>query len=99
MPTTTPAAWLEIMAASNGVAPAHWWAKGKGAAMEFGPAAQPLTAIREDIVFVSGLYNHLAFINTSPHMGRMAKSAGACPSARSTILLAWERRPYWPMAK
>ena len=28
---------------SNGVEPAHWWAKGGGASMEFGPAAKPLT--------------------------------------------------------
>ena len=40
--------------------------------MEFGPAAQPLTPIREDIVFIKGLYNHQAFVNPSPHMGRMA---------------------------
>src|SRR5437660_12477455 len=57
---------------SNGVSPANWWAKGRGAAMELGPAAKPLDPIREDIVFVQGLYNHLAFINPSPHMGRMA---------------------------
>src|ERR1051325_7738885 len=57
---------------SNGVYPAHWWAKGRGAAIEFVPAAQPLMPIREDLVFVHGLYNHQAFINPSPHMGRMA---------------------------
>jgi hypothetical protein len=57
---------------SNGIKPAHWWAKGSGASMEFGPSAQPLTAIREDLVFLKGLYNHQAFINPSPHMGRMA---------------------------
>ena len=28
--------------------------------MEFGPAAQPLTRIREDLVFVRGLYNEKA---------------------------------------
>jgi Protein of unknown function (DUF1552) len=57
---------------SNGIKPAHWWAKGSGASMEFGPSAQPLTAIREDLVFVKGLYNQKAFENPSPHMGRMA---------------------------
>src|SRR5712692_3387783 len=64
---------------SNGVAPAHWWAKGRGAAMELGPAAQPLAPIREDMVFVQGLYNHLAFINPSPHMGRMANMLSGAP--------------------
>src|SRR5437763_6893393 len=55
---------------SNGVAPKDWWAKGRGAAMEFGPAALPLARIREDIVLIKGLYNHQAFVNPSPHMGR-----------------------------
>jgi hypothetical protein len=57
---------------SNGVDPKNWWAKGAGAAMEFGPAAAPLAPIREDIVLIKGLYNHQAFTNPSPHMGRMA---------------------------
>jgi len=57
---------------SNGVDPKNWWAKGRGAAMELGPAAQPLAPIREDMVFIKGLYNHQAFVNPSPHMGRMA---------------------------
>src|SRR3954452_21801410 len=57
---------------SNGVDPKKWSAKGRGPAMEFGAAAQPLTPIREDIVFIKGLYNHQAFVNPSPHMGRMA---------------------------
>ena len=46
---------------SNGVEPAKWWAKGSGAAMEFGQAAQPLASIREDIVFLRGLYHQKAF--------------------------------------
>jgi Protein of unknown function (DUF1552) len=64
---------------SNGVEPIHWWAKGSGASMEFGPAAQPLTPYREDLVFVRGLYNHQAFINPSPHMGRMANMLSGAP--------------------
>ncbi|MGH9835469.1 MAG: DUF1552 domain-containing protein, partial [Blastocatellia bacterium] len=45
---------------SNGVEPAHWWAKGQGASIkigEFGRAAEPLAPIREDIVFLRGLYH------------------------------------------
>ena len=57
---------------SNGVKPAHWWAKGAGASMEFGQGAQPLAPIRQDLVFVRGLYNQKALANPSPHMGRMA---------------------------
>ncbi|MCU1260987.1 MAG: hypothetical protein JWO80_3872 [Bryobacterales bacterium] len=57
---------------SNGVETVDWTAKGAGASMEFGRAAAPLAPIREDIVFVKGLYNHQAFIATSPHLGKMA---------------------------
>src|SRR5688572_23601683 len=61
---------------SNGVEPAHWWAKGKGAGMEFGPAAQPLTPVREDLVFIRGLYHQKALVSTSPHLGRMNMLSG-----------------------
>jgi hypothetical protein len=57
---------------SNGVETVDWWAKGSGAAMEFGRAAAPLKPIAEDLVFVKGLYNHAAFTATSPHQGKMA---------------------------
>jgi hypothetical protein len=67
---------------SNGIDPKRWSAKGEGAAMEFGESGAPLTAIREDIVFLKGLYNHQAFTNPSPHMGRMANMlSGARVSA------------------
>lgn len=62
---------------SNGVEPAHWWAKGEGASMEFGPAAQPLAPIREDLIFLRGLYHQKAFSSTSPHLGRMNLLSGA----------------------
>jgi hypothetical protein len=65
---------------SNGVEPAHWWAKGQGAAMEFGRAAEPLAPIREDIVFLRGLYHQKAFVSTSPHLGRMNLLSGATVS-------------------
>jgi hypothetical protein len=57
---------------SNGVETVDWWAKGAGADMEFGRAAAPLKPIAEDLVFVKGLYNHQAYIATSPHQGKMA---------------------------
>ena len=65
---------------SNGVEPIHWWAKGSGAAMEFGKAAEPLASIREDIVFLRGLYHPKAFVSTSPHLGRMNLLSGATVS-------------------
>lgn len=64
---------------SNGIKPANWWAKGGGASMELGPSAAPLSAIREDIVFIKGLYNHQAYVNPSPHMGRMANMLSGAP--------------------
>ena len=57
---------------SNGIKPAHWWAKGSGASMEFGQSAAPLAAHAEDIVFLRGLFNEQAYKNTSPHQGRNA---------------------------
>jgi len=64
---------------SNGVEPIHWWAKGAGANMELGQAALPLKPHAEDLLFVRGLYNHQAFINPSPHMGRMANMLSGAP--------------------
>ncbi len=49
--------------------------------MEFGPAALPLDAHREDLVFIRGLYNHQAvYSSTSPHLGRMNMLSGATVS-------------------
>src|ERR1700722_9232498 len=57
---------------SNGIKPAHWWAKGSGSAMEFGQSAAPLQENAQDIVFIKGLFNEQAYKNTSPHQGRNA---------------------------
>jgi hypothetical protein len=65
---------------SNGVEPAHWWAKGQGKDMEFGRGAQPLAPIREDLIFLRGLYHQKAFVSTSPHLGRMNLLSGAVVS-------------------
>jgi hypothetical protein len=62
---------------SNGVEPIHWWAKGAGANMTFGKAAEPLSAIREDLTFIRGLYHQSAFVSKSPHLGRMNLLSGA----------------------
>ena len=39
--------------------------------MEFGPAAEPLAAIREDLNFINGLFNQTRWSSPSPHLGRM----------------------------
>jgi hypothetical protein len=56
---------------SNGVEPVHWWARGKGSAMEIGPGLEPLQSWREDIVFLKGLFNEQSVKNSSAHLGRM----------------------------
>jgi hypothetical protein len=56
---------------SNGVEPAHWWAKRDGTTMRLGPGLAPLNTYRDDIVFLRGLYNQKAVDNHSAHLGRM----------------------------
>jgi hypothetical protein len=56
---------------SNGVEPAHWWARGAGAAMEIGPGLEPMRPFREDMVFLKGLFNEQAVRHKSAHLGRM----------------------------
>ncbi len=41
----------------DGISPPHWWAKGKGAAMELGPSLEPLAPFKEKINVVNGLFN------------------------------------------
>jgi hypothetical protein len=74
---TKPPLRLGIIYFSNGVEPAHWWAKGSGASMELGPGLQPMLPHREDMVFIRGLFNQSAFVSTSPHLGRMNLLSGA----------------------
>ena len=75
--TNKPPVRFALVYFSNGVEPIHWWAKGQGAQMELGPAAQPMMPYREDINFLRGLYNQQAFISTSPHLGRMPNMLSA----------------------
>jgi len=56
---------------SNGVEPAHWWAKGRGSDMRLGPAMEPLAPYREDLVVIDGVFNAQAVANPSAHLGRM----------------------------
>ncbi len=57
---------------SNGVEPAHWWARPSGDQVELGPGLEPLTDKASEIVFIKGLFNEQAALHPSPHMGRMA---------------------------
>ena len=55
---------------SNGVEPEHWWARGSGTAMEIGPGLQPIEPLREEIIFLRGLFNEQAVRHKSAHLGR-----------------------------
>lgn len=57
---------------SNGVEPAHWWAKQTAGSLQLGPCLAPLASQASDIVFLKGLFNEQAALHPSPHMGRMA---------------------------
>jgi hypothetical protein len=47
--------------------------------MEFGPAGAPLNGYGEALNFIKGLFNHAAFINTSPHLGRCPNMLSGAP--------------------
>ncbi|MEO5821075.1 MAG: DUF1552 domain-containing protein, partial [Vicinamibacteraceae bacterium] len=79
---------MGIVFFSNGVEPAHWWAKGSGATMELGPGLAPMLPHREDMVFIKGLYNQSAFVSTSPHLGRMNLLSGAPISLDPNVIRA-----------
>jgi Protein of unknown function (DUF1552) len=55
---------------SNGVEPEHWWARGSGASMEIGPGLAPMHPLREEMVFLRGLFNEQAVKHKSAHLGR-----------------------------
>lgn len=82
----TPPVRLGIVYFSNGVEPAHWWAKGSGGAMELGPGVMPMMPHREDMVFVQGLYSQSALSSTSPHLGRMNLLSGAPVSLDPAVI-------------
>lgn len=68
---TKPPVRFACLYFSNGVEPAHWWAKGSGASMEIGPGLAPMQPFREDIVFLRGLFNEQAVLHKSAHLGRV----------------------------
>jgi hypothetical protein len=55
---------------SNGVEPAHWWAKHTEDGMEIGPSLAPMKPFTEDFTFIRGLFNQNAAEHKSAHLGR-----------------------------
>jgi hypothetical protein len=56
---------------SNGVEPAHWWARPSGPTMELGAGLEPMLPYRDEMIFLKGLFNEQAVRHTSAHLGRM----------------------------
>jgi hypothetical protein len=83
---STPPLRFGVVYFSNGVEPIHWWAKGSGATMELGQAALPMMPLREDMVFIQGLFNSSAATSTSPHLGRMNVLSGAPVSLDPSVI-------------
>jgi hypothetical protein len=78
-PANKPPVRFATLYFSNGVEPIHWWAKGSGASMEVGPGLTPILPVREDVTFIRGLFNHNAFVSTSPHLGRAPNLLSGAP--------------------
>jgi hypothetical protein len=55
---------------SNGVEPAHWWAKQTPDGMDIGPSLSPMKPFTEDFTFIRGLFNQKAVEHDSAHQGR-----------------------------
>lgn len=51
---------VAVLFAGNGFHSKEWWAKGEGKNMELGKVLEPLTDLREKMLFIRGLYNEQA---------------------------------------
>ena len=52
-----PPVRLGVLFAGNGFHSKEWWAKGEGKELQLGKVLEPLSGLREKMVFVQGLYN------------------------------------------
>ena len=90
-PSLTPPNRFACIYFSNGVEPAHWWARQKGPSMEIGPGLAPLQDHRDDIIFLKGLYNQQAVDHPSPHLGRIPNLlSGAWVSNEQSVIQVGE---------
>ena len=58
----------------------EWWARGQGKAMELGKVLQPLENIKEELVFIRGLYNAEA-LNGNIHSSQTGNLLSGAPLA------------------
>ena len=72
---------LAVLFCGNGFHSKEWWARGEGAAMEFGRVLTPLHDFREKMLFVRGLYHEEAGKGNihSSQTGNMLSGAPIAP--------------------
>lgn len=70
VPRSNPPVRFAYLCFADGVEPKYWWAKGEGASMALGEGLKPLESCREELIFLSGLYNQKAVSHQSVHLGR-----------------------------
>ncbi len=63
---------------SNGVEPAHWWAKKNGSSMEFGPGLQPMEPHLEDYGLPARLIQRAGRCEQKPAPGKDAQLVIRC---------------------
>jgi hypothetical protein len=56
-PASEPPVRLGVLFSGNGFHSKEWWAKGEGKELQLGKVLEPLSGLREKMVFVQGLYN------------------------------------------
>jgi hypothetical protein len=56
-PASEPPVRLGVLFSGNGFHSKEWWAKGEGKELQLGNVLEPLSGLREKMVFVQGLYN------------------------------------------
>jgi hypothetical protein len=59
-PGSEPPVRLAVLFAGNGFHSREWWARGEGKQMELGQVLAPLQPLREEMLFIRGLYNEEA---------------------------------------
>ena len=56
-PSSQPPVRLGVLFSGNGFHSKEWWAKGEGRQMQLGKVLEPLSDLREKMLFIQGLYN------------------------------------------
>ncbi len=69
----------------NGINSKHWWARGEGAAMEFGRTLEPLAPYRKKLNVISGLFNKPA-VGVGIHPGQTGNILSGMPLMKGAVL-------------